>query len=72
MKVVFEVTADSFLCRVLNDDETVVAELTMVRPERGFKGTEKAAVFEEALDDEELLEAIDDTDIYEIMDLLAC
>jgi hypothetical protein len=71
MKVVFEITADSFVCRVLEDDGSVRATRTMERMERGWKGTEKAAVFETALDDEELLEAIEDNDVYDIANLLA-
>lgn len=39
----------------------------MVRTPTGARGTEKAAVFEDAVDDADLVEAIEDGDAYGIM-----
>jgi hypothetical protein len=66
-KVMLEVTATEYTWCVLDAKDTVIAEQSMRRVPGGAKGTKKAALFAKAVDDQDLLDAIENADPYDIM-----
>lgn len=66
-KVTLEITAEGWRWSVLDKDNVLIGSREMRRVKGGFRGTEKAEVFEKALFDYPLvLEAIEGDDIYEV------
>ncbi len=72
MKVTLEITKDGWTWTVLDRHGDVVATRTMLREKGGFRSTAKGSVFEEALDYNPLLEAIEDGDAHSIANVLDC
>jgi hypothetical protein len=54
MKVTLEVLADEYIWKVIGEEGNIIAQRTMKRSERGWKGTEKEHVFSDALEEASL------------------